>query len=213
MADAAVAEQAAAAGAKAPAKKTSENEAPFTGVQRAATVIISLGVERASNLYKYMDPEDVEELSLEVAKMGFLDSEQTEGILYDFYQLCKTNRAVTEGGLEYARAVLEKAYGAQRADELLGKVTKSLQNRSFSFMEKADEKSLFSALQNERPQTIALVLSYVEPDRAAAVISQLEEKHQVQVVENMAKIESVSPVAVKIIEAEMRKKFSNIVTS
>ena len=213
MADAAVAEQAAAAGAKAPAKKKSENEAPLTGVQRAATVVIALGVERASNVYKHMDPEDVEELSLEVAKMGFLDSEQTEDILRQFYELCRTNRAVTEGGLEYARAVLEKAYGAQRADELLGKVTKSLQNRSFSFMEKADEKSLFSALQNERPQTIALVLSYVEPDKAAAVISQLEEKHQVQVVENMAKIESVSPVAVKIIEAEMRKKFSNIVTS
>ena len=209
MADAAVAEQTA----QAPAKKKPENEAPLTGVQRAATVIIALGVERASNLYKHMDPEDVEELSLEVAKMGFLDSEQTEEILQQFYLLCKTNRAVTEGGLEYARAVLEKAYGAQRADELLGKVTKSLQNRSFSFMEKADEKSLFSALQSERPQTIALVLSYVEPDRAAAVISQLEERVQVQVVENMAKIESVSPVAVKIIEAEMRKKFSSIVTS
>ena len=109
--------------------------------------------------------------------------------------------------------MLEKAYGPERADELLGKVTKSLQNRSFSFMEKADEKSLFSALSNERPQTIALVLSYVEPDKAAAVISQLEEKYQVQVVESMAKIESVSPVAVKIIEAEMRKKFSSIVTT
>ena len=80
-------------------------------------------------------------------------------------------------------------------------------------MEKADDKSLFSALQNERPQTISLVLSYVEPDKAAAVISQLDEKRQVQVVESMAKIESVSPIAVKIVEAEMRKKFSNIVTS
>ena len=109
--------------------------------------------------------------------------------------------------------MLEKAYGAQTAEELLGKVTKSLQNRNFSFMEKADEKSLFSALQNERPQTISLVLSYVEPDKAAGVISQLDEKRQIQVVESMAKIESVSPVAVKIIEAEMRKKFSNIVTN
>ena len=111
MADAAVAEQkpAAAAGAKAPAKKKSGNETPLTGVQRAATVIISLGVDRASELYKHMEPEDVEELSLEVAKMGFLGSEETEEILYEFYQLCRTNRAVTEGGLEYARAVLEKA--------------------------------------------------------------------------------------------------------
>ena len=200
MADAAVAEQKAPAPAEAAGKQKNPNEIPLTGAQRAATVIISLGVERASALYKYMEAEDVEQLSLEVAKMGFLGSEQTEQILYEFYQLCRTNRAVTEGGLEYARAVLEKAYGAERADELLGKVTKSLQNRSFSFMEKADEKALFSALQNERPQTISLVLSYVEADKAAAVISQLDEKRQVQVVESMAKIESVSPVAVKIIE-------------
>ena len=216
MADAAVAEQKTAAPAepKAPAgRKKIANEIPLTGAQRAATVIIALGVERASALYKHMEPDDVEQLTLEVAKMGFLGSEQTEEILYEFYQLCRTNRAVTEGGLEYARTVLEKAYGPQTADELLGKVTKSLQNRSFSFMEKADDKSLFSALQNERPQTIALVLSYVEPDKAAGVISQLDEKRQIQVVESMAKIESVSPVAVKIIEAEMRKKFSSIVTN
>ena len=196
MADAAVAEQKTAAPAepKAPAgRKKIANEVPLTGAQRAATVIIALGVERASALYKHMEPDDVEQLTLEVAKMGFLGSEQTEEILYEFYQLCRTNRAVTEGGLEYARTVLEKAYGPQTADELLGKVTKSLQNRSFSFMEKADDKSLFSALQNERPQTIALVLSYVEPDKAAGVISQLDEKRQIQVVESMAKIESVSP--------------------
>ena len=229
MADAAVTEAKAvpAAEAKDPAQTPAAAPAPkkkkvglggvdiskLTGAQRAATVIISLGVERASALYKHMEPEDVEQLTLEVAKLGFLDSEQTEEILFEFYQLCRTNRAVTEGGLEYARTVLEKAYGAQTAEELLGKVTKSLQNRNFSFMEKADEKSLFSALQNERPQTISLVLSYVEPDKAAGVISQLDEKRQVQVVESMAKIESVSPTAVKIIEAEMRKKFSNIVTS
>ena len=217
MADAAVAEVKAPAEPKAsPAKGRKGGSLlpeKLTGAQRAATVIIALGAERASALYKHMEPDDVEQLTLEVAKMGFLGSEQTEEILNEFYQLCRTNRAVTEGGLEYARSVLEKAYGPERADELLGKVTKSLQNRSFSFMEKADEKSLFSALQNERPQTISLVLSYVDADKAAAVISQLDEKRQVQVVESMAKIESVSPVAVKIIEAEMRKKFSNIVTN
>ena len=213
MADAAVAEVKAPAEPKAsPAKGRKGGSLlpeKLTGAQRAATVIIALGAERASALYKHMEPDDVEQLTLEVAKMGFLGSEQTEEILNEFYQLCRTNRAVTEGGLEYARSVLEKAYGP----ELLGKVTKSLQNRSFSFMEKADEKSLFSALQNERPQTISLVLSYVDADKAAAVISQLDEKRQVQVVESMAKIESVSPIAVKIIEAEMRKKFSNIVTN
>ena len=213
MSDVAVADEKILAEPESAPRKPLDHKIPLTGAQRAATVVIALGVERASALYKYMEPEYVEQLSLEVAKMGFLGSEQTEQILAEFYQLCQTNHAVTEGGLEYARAVLEKAYGSERADELLGKVTKSLQNRSFSFMEKADEKSLFSALQNERPQAISLVLSYVDAGKAAAVISQLDEKRQVQVVESMAKIESVSPVAVKIIEAEMRKKFSSIVTN
>jgi flagellar motor switch protein FliG len=185
----------------------------LSDAQRAAAVVIALGAEKASNLYKYMEPEDVEQLTIEVAKLGFLDSEQTEGILEDFYQMCMTNKAVTEGGLEYARAVLEKAYGSQAADELLTKVTKSLKNREFAFMNKADVKSLYAALQNERAQTIALVLSYMDADKAAGVIAQLDEHRQIQVVQNIAQIESVSPAAVKIVEAEMSKKFSSIVTS
>lgn len=185
----------------------------FTGAQKAAAVIISLGAEKASQIYKFMDPKDVEQLTIEVAKMSFLDAQQTEEVLNEFYQMCLTNKAVTEGGIEYARSVLEKAYGAQAANDLLSKVTKSLRTREFSFMNKADNKSLFSALQYERAQTIALVLSYIDADKAAAVIAQLEEKKQIRVVESIAKLESVSPVAVKIVEAEMNKKFSTIDTS
>ncbi|MBQ3497168.1 MAG: hypothetical protein IJA73_03475, partial [Oscillospiraceae bacterium] len=85
----------------------------FTGPQRAAAVIVSLGAEKASTLYQYMEPEEVEQLTIEVARLGFLNSEQTEAILDEFYQMCLTNKAVTEGGLEYARTVLEKAFGEQ----------------------------------------------------------------------------------------------------
>ena len=181
--------------------------------QKAAAVIVALGADKASHVYKFMEADDVEQLTIEVAKLGFLGAEQTEAVLNEFYQMCLSNKAVTEGGLEYARAVLEKAYGPQTAEELLGKVTKSLKNRQFSFMDKADERSLFSALQNERAQTIALVLSHVEASKAAGVIAQLDEARQIKVVENMAKIEGVSPMALKIVEAEMRNKFSSIVTS
>lgn len=185
----------------------------LTNPQKAAAVIVSLGADKASQLYQFMDPEDVEQLTIEVAKLGFLDSEQTEDVLTDYYQMCMTNKAVTEGGLEYAKAVLEKAFGSQAAESLLAKVTKSLKNREFAFMSKADNKSLFSALQYERAQTIALVLSYVDPDKAAAVIEQLDGEKQVRVVENIAKMESASPSAVKIVEAEMGKKFTNILSS
>jgi len=160
-----------------------------------------------------MEADDVEQLTIEVAKLGFLNASQTEEVLNDFYKSCMTNKAITEGGLEYARAVLEKAYGEQAAQDLLNKVTRSLRNREFAFMNKADVKSLYSALQSERPQTIALVLSYMDADKAAGVVAQLDEKRQIQVVESIAKIDTVSPAAIKIVEAEMNKKFSNIMTS
>ena len=184
----------------------------LTPPQKAAAVIVSLGADKASGLYQYMDPEDIEALTLEVARLGMLDSETTEAVLTEFYQNCLTSKAVTEGGLEYARTVLEKAFGNQTALALLEKVTKSLKTREFAFLDKADVKALYSALQNERPQTVALVLSYVDPDKAAGVIDQLEPRRQIKVVEAIATMESASPAAIKTIEAEMERKFSSIIT-
>ena len=195
------------------AAQSGGSQVKLTRQQKAAAVIVSLGTEKASQLYQYMDPEDVEQITLEVARLGYLDSATTEEVLKEYYQMCQTNKAVTEGGLEYARAVLEKAYGAQAADSLLEKVTKSLKNREFSFLNKADEKSLYAALQHERPQTIALVLCYVDPEKSAAVIEELDPERQMKVVENIANMESASPAAVKIIEAEMEKKFTNLMAT
>ena len=193
--------------------KELNSEQPLNNVQKAAAVIVALGADKASMVYKYMEPEDVEQLTIEVARLGYLDAQQTENVLQDFYQVCQTNKAVTEGGLEYARTVLEKAYGEEEARDLLDRVTKTLKNREFSFMNKADVRFLYSALQSERPQTIALVLSYLDPDKAAGVVAQLDEKRQLQVVECIAKIDTVSPTAIKVIEMEMNKKFSNIISS
>ena len=187
--------------------------AALTGPQKAAAVVVSLGADKASQLYKYMDPEDVETLTLEVARLGYLDSDMTEGVLTDFYEMCLTNKAITEGGLEYAKTVLEKAFGEQTAAQLLEKVEKSMKNRQFAFLDKADAKSLFSALQYERPQTVALVLSYVSPAKSASVVEQMDPAKQVKVVEYMAKMESPSPSTMKIIETEMNRRFSTIVSS
>ena len=185
----------------------------LTYTQKAAAVIVSLGAEKASLLYQFMDSSDIELLTLEVARLGMLDAQQTEEVLTEFYQNCMTNKAITEGGLEYARTVLEKAFGSQAATSLLEKVTKSLKSREFAFLDKADIKSLYAALQNERPQTMALVLSYVDPAKAAGVVEQLPPERQVRVVEAIATMESASPSAIKIIEAEMERKFSSMLTT
>ena len=181
--------------------------------QKAAAVVIALGTDKASKLFKYLSNEDAEKLALEVAKLGHLEAEQTEQVLDEFYKTCLTQKVVTDGGLEYARAVLEKAYGEDAATELLQKVSKYLKNRSFDFIEKADVKNLFSILQHERAQTIALVLSYVESDKAAAVIAELPEQKRIQVVRSIAMMDSASPEAIKIVEQQLRSRFDNVLTT
>ncbi len=188
-------------------------EHELTPAQKAATVIVAIGTEKASRIYQYMNSDELEQLTIEVAKLGYVEPEVTEKVLEDFYQMCLTNKAITEGGMEYARSVLQKAFGDQAAEQLLSKVTKALSNRSFSFLNKTDAKTLLSTLQHERAQTIALVLSYVDPDKAAAVLEELPPKKKLRVVKSIARMESASPTAVKMIEDELQKKFSSIIVT
>ena len=181
--------------------------------QKAAAVIVALGAEKASKLYKHLSESEIEKLTIEVAKLGHVSSEETEAVLDEFYKTCLTQKVVTDGGMEYARAVLEKAFGESTAQNLLDKLAKSLKTRPFEFIRKSTVKTLFSFLQHERPQTIALVLSYAEPDQAATVISELPKEKRIKVVEAVAKMESVSPDAIKIVESSLKKKFENILTT
>lgn len=181
--------------------------------QRAAAVVVSLGAEKASKIYKYLDEDEIEKLTIEVAKLSHLAGEETEEILDDFYKTCLTQKVVTDGGLEYARSVLEKAFGESAASSLLQKVTQSLKARSFSFIRKNDSKSLFSILQHERAQTIALVLSYTEADMTAQLIAELPEEKRLQVIECVARMDSASPEAIRIVEKELKNKFANILTT
>lgn len=181
--------------------------------QKAAAVVVALGTEKASKLYKYLSVEEVEALTLEVAKLGHLQAEDTENILDDFYKNCLTQKVVTDGGVEYARAVLEKAYGEDMADELLRKMSRFLKNRTFDFLSKVDTKNLFNILQNERAQTIAIVLSHMESDKAADLLAELPDKKRIQVVRNIAKMDGASPEAIKIVEAQIRNRLDNILTS
>lgn len=181
--------------------------------QKAAAVVVALGTEKASKLYKYLTTEEVEKLTLEVAKLGHLQADETEQILDDFYKNCLTEKVVTDGGLEYARAVLEKAYGEEMAEDLLKKMSKFLKNRAFDFLSKVDTKNLLNILQNERAQTIAIVLSHMDADKAAEVLAELSDQKRIQVVRSIAKMDSASPEAIKIVEAQIRNRFDNILTS
>ena len=190
-----------------------ENNTKLTSEQKAAAVIVSLGADKASKIYKHLSESDIEKLTIEVAKLGHITPEQMEEVLDEFYKTCLTQKVVTDGGMEYARAVLEKAFGESTAQSLLEKLSKSLKVRPFEFVRKSNVKNLISFLQHERPQTIALVLSYADSDQASSVISELPKEKRIKVVESIAKMESASPDAIKIVEASLKKKFESVLTT
>lgn len=181
--------------------------------QKAAIVVVSLGADRASQIYKYLSEQDIEDLTYEVAKMGKTSNSQVENSLDEFYKLCLTHKMMSDGGLDYARNVLEKAFGETAARSLLEKVSRTLQSKPFNFFMKGDPKALLSLLQHERPQVIALIMAYMDPKQAALVLEQLPDKKRIPILEKMANMDRVSPEAIAIVEEEMKRKFATIITS
>ncbi len=198
----------------APAENTPNSSDVLMDVKsKAALVVVSLGADRASQIYKYLNEEDIEDLTYEVAKLGKTNNNQVEATLDEFYKLCLTHKMMTDGGLDYARNVLEKAFGESTARNLLEKVSKTLQSRPFNFFMKGDPKALLSLLQNERAQVIALIMAYMEPEQAAQILEQLTDEKRIAVIEGMAHMDRVSPEAIAIVEEEMKRKFATIITS
>lgn len=194
-------------------KKSEEIPEIMDSRQKAAILVVSLGADRASQIYKYLSEQEIEDLTYEVAKLGKTSNTQVEKALDEFYKLCLTHKMMTDGGLDYARSVLEKAFGESTARNLLEKVSKTLQSKPFNFFMKGDPKALLSLLQNERPQVIALIMSYMEPQQAAQVLEQLPNEKRIPTLEGMANMDRVSPEAIAIVEEEMKRKFAAIITS
>ncbi|MBE6033289.1 flagellar motor switch protein FliG [Aminipila sp.] len=190
----------------------SKDVSGLTPQQKAAAVVISLGAERASKIYKFLGEEDLEILTLEIAKLNHVSPTQTEAAMDDFYKLCLTQKVITEGGVDYAKTVLEKAFGPQTATTLLERVTRNLKTRAFEFIRKTDSKNLYAIIQHERPQTIALILSYAKPEQASEIITELPKEKQVKVVECIARMDSASPETIKIVENILEKKFASVLS-
>lgn len=185
----------------------------LTPAQRAASIMITLGAERASKVYQYLREEEVEQLSLEIAKLDRITPEEMQSNIEDFYGLCVTQKVINEGGVLYAKDVLEKAFGPQQAADYMERMSKSLQTRAFDFVRKADYRSLQMMLQPEHPQTIALVLSYARSDQAAQIIVELPREKQIDVVERIANLDSVSPEMIGIVEETLSKRFANMASA
>lgn len=184
----------------------------LTNMQKAAAVMIALGAQEAAEIYKFLREEEIEQLTVEIAKMNRLPPEEMKEITDDFYGLCLAQKVIAEGGVDYARTVLEKAFGTQQAISYMERVTKSLKVKAFDFIRKADYKSLLNILQNEHPQTIALILSYARADQASQVIGELPPNLRIDVIERVAKLDRASPDMIAIVEKILAKKFTSIVS-
>lgn len=187
--------------------------AKLSNKQKAALVIIAIGPEKAAKVYHYLKDDEVEQLTVEVASIQRVEAEKVESTMSEFYELCMAKNYISEGGVDYARQVLDKAFGTKRAAQLISKITDSLHEHSFEFLKKADPKHLLTFIQNEHPQTIALILLYTTPDQAAAVLSELPRDTQLEVAMRIATMDRTSPEIVKEVETILERKLSSVVTT
>ena len=173
---------------------------------RAAAVIVALGSEEAAEVYKFLKEEEIETISLEVAKLQNVSQEDLQEIVDDFYGLCVTQKVIAEGGVIYARDVLEKAFGPEQARDYMERISQAMQTRPFDFVRKTNYRSLMMIIQNEMPQTIAFILSYAKADQSSKIISELPRDIQLEVVRRIACLESVSPEIVSLVEQVMESR-------
>ena len=184
----------------------------LSGKEKAAILLIALGPENSARIFKHMTDEEIEELTLEIANMRKVTPEVKSKVIEEFYQLCVAQEYISEGGIEYAKEVLEKALGGQKALDIVNRLTSYLQVHPFDFVRKADPNQILNFIQNEHPQTISLILAYLNPQQAAVILSSLPQEKQAEVAKRIAIMDRTSPEVIKQVEKVLEKKISSLVT-
>lgn len=183
----------------------------YTGIQKAAILLITLGPEKASVIFQHLKEEEIEELTLEIANTRSVSPQDKEEVLEEFYQVCLAQQYIAEGGIGYAKELLEKALGDEKAQGVIAKLTASLQVRPFEFVRKTEPSQLLNFIQDEHPQTIALILSYLPAGQASAVISALPLDKQADVARRIAQMDRTSPDVIKEVERVLERKLASLV--
>lgn len=185
----------------------------FTGKTKAAVLLIALGPEKSAKVFKYLKEEEIEELTLEISSLGMIPPAAKEEVIEEFYQVCVAQQYIVEGGIGYAKQLLEQALGGDKATEIISKLTVSLQVRPFDFIKRDDISQVINFIQNEHPQTIALILSYLKPMQAAEILSSLPMEKQADVAKRIATMDRTNPDIVREVENVIEKKISTLTTS
>lgn len=189
-----------------PAKEKRE----LTGKQKAAIFLLTIGPEAASEVMKHLKESEIETITYEMARIEKITPEEKEKVLQEFQELMMAQEFITQGGIEQARAILERALGTQKAIDIVNRLTSSLQIRPFDFIRRQDPQHLLNFIQNEHPQTIALILAYLDPQKAALILSALPHNIQADVVKRIARMDRVSPDVLREVERVLERKLSTL---
>ncbi|MYL37732.1 flagellar motor switch protein FliG [Halobacillus litoralis] len=188
------------------------NKQTLTGKQKAAVLLISLGPDVAAQVYKHLTEEEIEQLTLEISSVQTVDAKKKEDIVEQFHQIALAQDYISQGGIGYAKTILEKALGVEEASNIIGRLTSSLQVKPFDFARRADPGQILNFIQNEHPQTIALVLSYLDAEQAGQILSELPQQLQGDVARRIAVMDSTSPEIISQVEQILERKLSATVT-
>ncbi|MDD6303937.1 MAG: flagellar motor switch protein FliG [Lachnospiraceae bacterium] len=182
----------------------------YNGVQKAAILLIALGPEKSASIFKHLKEDEIEELTLEIANTRSVSPQTKESVLNEFYQVCLAQQYIAEGGIGYAKELLDKALGSDKAQEVITKLTASLQVRPFEFVRKTDPSQVLNFIQDEHPQTIAMILSYLSPSQSAMILGALTPEKQADVAKRIAKMDRTSPDVIKEVERVLERKLSSL---
>jgi flagellar motor switch protein FliG len=184
----------------------------LSGKQKAAILLISLGPDISAQVFKHLKEDEIEKLTLEIANQRKITQESKDKVLVEFHQMILAKEYISSGGIDYAREIIEKALGQEKAMMIINRLTSSLQIRPFDFARKTDPAQLLNFIQNEHPQTIALIMAYLQADQAGTILSALPPDRQVDVAKRIALMDRTSPDVIKDVERILERKLSSLVT-
>ena len=180
------------------------------GREKAAILLVALGQDFAAQVFRHLKEEEIEQVTLQIAAVRKVEPAEQTAVIYECRQMLLANEYIEQGGIEYAREVLEKALGPVRAADVLGRLTATLLVRPFEFARRTEPAQVLTFIQGEHPQTIALVLAYLNPDQASSVLGALEPERQIDVVRRLALMDATSPEIVKEVERVLERKFTTL---
>ncbi len=182
----------------------------LTGRQKAAIFLVAVGNDVASDIFKHLREDEIEQITFEIARLDKITPEDKEKVLVEFNELMMAQEFITNGGIDFARGLLEKALGNQKAIDIINRLTSSLQVRPFDFIRRTDPAHLLNFIQGEHPQTIALILSYLDPQKASNILSNLPHQIQAEVAKRIATMDRVSPDVLREVERVLERKLSTL---